>query len=108
MFRTLSPASGVLSSAVCAGAWLLTFATAEGASLTWWCGTPRATIARSVKNTIWNFVSSYVTVHMLGIFFWLLEGLDPLLATRLRAGVPRSFPEELECKQDGQSQATPS
>ncbi|GAB1292179.1 Fanconi-associated nuclease 1 [Apodemus speciosus] len=45
----LSPASGVLSSVVCADAWLLTFGTAEGASLTWWCGILRATIARLVE-----------------------------------------------------------
>lgn len=75
VFRILSPASGVLSSVVCAGAWLLTFGTAEGASLTWWCGILRATIARSVENTFCNFISNHVTVHMLGIFFWLWEGL---------------------------------
>lgn len=69
MVRILSPASGVLSSVVCAGAWLLTFGTAEGASLTWWYGILRATIARSVENTICNFSSSYVTGHVLGIFF---------------------------------------
>lgn len=78
VFRTLSPASGVLSSAVCAGAWLLTFGTAEEASLIWWCGILRATIARSVENTICNLISNYVTVHVLGIFFLAFERIESL------------------------------
>lgn len=78
MFRILSPALGVLFSVVCAGVWLLTFGTAEGASLTWSCGILRAITARLVEKAVCDFICDSVRVHVLGIFFKLLEGLNSI------------------------------
>lgn len=101
VFRILSPALGVLFSVVCAGVWLLTFGTAEGASLTWWCGILRAIITRSVEKAVCEFISDCVRVHVLGIFFMAVGRIEfRSWSLGWRWGFLET-PKELGCKETG-------
>lgn len=101
LFRILSPALGVLFSVVCAGVWLLTFVTAEGASLTWWCGILRAIATRSVEKAVCDFISDCVRVHVLGIFFMAVGRIEfHSWSLGWRWGFSET-PKELGCNETG-------
>ncbi|XP_034879856.1 fanconi-associated nuclease 1 isoform X2 [Mirounga leonina] len=64
--RISFPAWAAPSSAVCAGAWLWISDTAEGASLTWWCGTPGV-----IAVSWWKLKAPVIVFHISKCSGWM-------------------------------------